>query len=375
MRQVLRAAITGAAIMAAITTAAGQEIPALGPLPEVRAPVDNPTTPAKIELGRKLFWDGRLSGNGAMACVACHLPELGWGTGSPISFGYPGTQHWRNSQTVLNSAYYSKLFWEGNEPSLEAQAEAAATGAVAGNGDPAMMEMRLRAVPEYVEAFREVFGTPWPNINDAWLAIAAFERTIVSDPERVPFDRYRRGEQNAMGDAAKRGKEIFAGKANCIACHNGPLASDQRLYNLGVPENPVFTEDPLYQITLRWENYQKGISEQVYRGADRDLGLYYVTKNPEDMGKFRTPSLRELVWTGPYMHNGVFETLDEVVTFYDAGGGEADNKPAFLRPLGLTDAEMQDLVEFLKALSMTEPLLIDEPRLPETMPFDWSTPQ
>lgn len=339
------------------------DVPPLATMPPPPIPADNPMTPEKVELGKNLFWDGRLSGNGTMGCVVCHQPDLGWGTGGPISFGYPGTQHWRNSQTILNSAYYNKLFWEGNVTSLEAQAPAAAEGAVAGNGDASMMEMRLRFVPEYVAAFREVFGTEWPHVAQAWQAIAAFQRTIITDPELVPFDRYLAGDENALSDAAKRGMDLYNGQAGCISCHNGPLASDEKYYNLGVPPAPEFEEDELYQITLRWELYQKGMPEEVYRAGTDDLGLYHKTKRPEDKGKFRTPSLRELRWTDPYMHNGVFATLAEVVEFYDAGGGAGGT---VLTPLGLSDEEKADLVAFLEALSMDEPLLMDEPELPET---------
>jgi len=333
----------------------------LGPVP---VPADNPMTPEKIALGEKLYWDGRLSGNGSMPCSACHLPDAGWGTGGPISFGYPGTQHWRNSQTVLNSAYYRTGFWEGNVTSLETQAPAAAEGAVAGNGDASTMEMRLRFVPDYVTAFRTVFGTDWPHIAQAWQAIAAYERTIVTDATRVPFDRHLAGDTAAMSDAATRGLALFNGKAGCISCHNGALVSDQKYHNTGVPTAPEFNEDPLYQITLRWELYQKGVSEEVYRHGDRDLGLYFKTKRPGDKGKFRTPSLRELRWTEPYMHNGVIATLADVVAFYNAGGGEGQT--AGLQPLGLSDGEEADLVAFLEALSMDEPLILDEPDLPET---------
>jgi cytochrome c peroxidase len=353
-----------AALVAAPAWAAAGENPPLATLGPVPVPVDNPMTPEKIALGEKLYWDGRLSGNGSMACAACHLPDLGWGTASPISFGYPGTQHWRNSQTVLNSAYYNKGFWEGNVSSLEAQAPAAAEGAVAGNGDGSMMEMRLRFVPEYVRDFKTVFGTDWPNIAQAWQAIAAYERTIVTDVTKVPFDRYLAGDTAALSAEARRGMDLFNDKAGCIACHNGALVSDQNYYNTGVPTAPEFAEDPLFQITQRWELYQKGVSEETYRHGDADLGLYFKTKRPEDKFKFRTPSLRELRWTEPFMHNGVIDTLPEVVAFYNAGGGAGQT--AGLQPLGLSDAEQADLVAFLEALSMDEPLLMDEPDLPET---------
>ena len=338
-------------------------IPPLSTLAPPTDPADNPATPEKVALGKQLFWDGRLSGNGSFGCVVCHQPTLGWGTGGPISFGYPGTQHWRNSQTILNSAYYNKLFWEGSATSLESQAPAAAGGGVAGNGDGSMMEMRLRFVPAYVEAFKAIFGTEWPNVAQAWQAIAAFERTIVTDATKVPFDRYLSGDESALSPAARRGMDLYSGKANCIACHNGALASDERYYNLGVPGAPQFAQDPVHQITLRWELYQKGGPENIYRVGDDDLGLYHKTKRPTDKGKFRTPSLRELRWTAPYMHNGIFASLDDVITFYDAGGGAGNS---VLKPLGLTDTDKTDLIAFLEAMSMDEPLLMQPPELPAT---------
>lgn len=343
--------------------------PPLAPLPPAPVPADNPMSPEKIELGKLLFFDSRLGGDASSPCVACHQPKLGWGDGGEISRGYPGTQHWRNSQTIYNAAYYNKIFWEGSVTSLEAQAPAAAEGNVAGNGDSAMMEMRLRFIPEYVARFKKVFGIEWPRITHAWQAIAAFERTIVSDAKKVPFDRYAMGDKNALSDAQKRGMELFNGKALCIACHNGPLASDQKFHSLGVPENEVFKTEPLYQITHRWEHYQKGVQEKDYRGADLDLGLYYITKNPKDVNKFRTPSLRELKYTAPYMHNGIFYTLDEVVEFYNKGGSSGPNKSPLMRPLNLSDQEKKDLVAFLDALSMDEPLIVAPPALPPYQPL------
>lgn len=362
---VLRLALAASVFAAsAVVLAASPAYPPLGPLPAVPVPTDNAMSDAKVALGKQLFWDGRLSGDGSTPCVSCHLPQLGWGDAGAISRGYPGTKHWRNSQTIVNSAYYNKLFWEGNVTSLEKQAPPAAGGGVAGNGDNSMMEMRLRFIPEYVDAFRKVFGSEWPRMTNAYRAIAAYQRTIVSDADKVPFDRWMAGDKAAMSDSAQRGYKLYTGKANCIACHNGPLASDQKFYNLGLPEHPDFATDPMLQITHRWENYAKGSSEEGYRHADRDKGLYYQTKNPKDVGKFRTPSLRELTYTGPYMHNGTLTTLDEVVAFYNAGGGAASGKTALLKPLGLSEAESKDLVAFLEALSMSEPLLHEAPKLP-----------
>ncbi len=349
--------------------AAPAGFPALAPLPPVPIPTDNPMSAEKVELGKKLFWDARLSGNGATPCLICHFPAIGWGDGQAISRGYAGTKHWRNSQTILNSAYYNKLFWDGSVTSLEAQAPSAAEGAIAGNGDPAMMEMRLRFIPEYVKEFLRVFGIEQPRITQAYQAIAAFQRTIVSDPKKVPFDRYANGDKKALSEQALRGFGLFNGKASCIACHNGPLASDQKFYALGVPEPEEFKTDPLYQITHRWQQYQRGVTEKDYRDADRDAGLYYVTKNPKDAGKFRTPSLRELKYTAPYMHNGAFATLKDVAAFYNRGGGQGPNKTPLMRPLKLSEQEMSDLIAFLESLSMDEPLVVEDPKLPAYAPL------
>jgi cytochrome c peroxidase len=364
------AAALGVLVLGAVLGAGGalgeaQRFPALGPLPPVPVPPDNPMSPAKVELGRLLFWDTRLSGDVSTSCATCHDPKLGWGDGGALSRGYPGTEHWRNSQTVLNSAYYSKLFWAGEVTSLESQASAAATGNVAGNGDPIMMEERLRQIPEYVRQFREVFGVERPTISLAWMAIAAFERTLVSKPEGVPFDRYARGDQSALSPEAKRGLALFQGKAGCIQCHKGPLLSDESYHNLGVPRHAAFESVPLRQITLRYQHVIRGVPETLYRTADRDLGLYYTTKREQDKGKFRTPSLRELKYTAPYMHNGVFGTLEEVIEFYNRGGGDDPKKSPLLKPLGLTEQDKTDLRVFLLSLSSDPPLIVEPPDLPD----------
>ncbi|WP_275097201.1 cytochrome c peroxidase [Sedimenticola hydrogenitrophicus] len=344
-------------------------LPPITHLPPPPVPPDNPMTVEKVELGRKLFFDGRLSGNTRSSCFVCHSPQLGWGDGGGISRGYPGTRHWRNAQTILNSAYYNKIFWDGSVVSLEGQAHAAATGAVGGNVDEAMAEMRLRFVPEYVEAFRQVFGLKQPRVTYAWRAIAAFERTLVSNPKNVPYDRYIAGDEQALTASALRGMKLFHGKANCIQCHNSPLASDQKFYALGVPEHELVQSDPLAQITHRFEQYAKGASLDMYRKADVDHGLYYVTKNPVDKGKFRTPSLRELKYTGPYMHNGGFSTLEEVVAFYNQGGGQHPNKSPLIKPLQISAEEQADLVAFLEALSSDEPIVTAVPAMPDYAPL------
>lgn len=339
---------------------------ALGPPP---IPPDNPMSEAKVELGKLLFFDPILSGNMTMSCSACHLPDAGWTVQTPVSFGYPGSVHWRNIQSVVNAAYYGKLFWAGAARSLEAQARSAARGGVAGNGEDDMMEARLAFVPEYRERFREVFGDTWPTVRNAFRAIAAFQRTLVQTD--TPFDAYMRGDDGALTDPQKRGLALFAGKANCIACHNGPLLSDERYYNTGVPPFSGWEEDPLAQITFRYELLAKGSTEKLYRHTKDDPGLYFRTKNEQHKGKFRTPSLRYTKHTFPYMHNGMIPTLRDVVLFYNDGGGEnefAETKSPLIEPLGLTDGEVDDLVAFLDSLS-GEQLLMEEPDLPYMEPL------
>ena len=345
------------------------EFPPLAALPETPPiPGDNPLSAAKVALGRLLFFDPRLSGDTGTSCATCHDPLAGWGDGNALSFGYKGTEHWRNSQTIVNSAYLSKLFWAGESPSLETQADSAIQGSLAGNGDPTMIEERLSQIPEYVRLFREAFGVGRPAYPLVLKAIASFERSEFNSIDS-PFDRYMRGEKSALTNRAMRGMRLFEGKARCIRCHNGPLLTDESFHNLGVPTSPLFQEDPLYQISLRYQFYSRGVPEAIYRSASSDLGLYYTTKRPADMGKFRTPPLRYLAFTDPYMHNGLFSTLDEVIDFYNAGGGSDPLRSPLLEPLGLSDDEKRDLLAFLRALSGSE-ITLEEPELPPYRAWD-----
>ncbi|MCY4240682.1 MAG: c-type cytochrome [Rhodobacter sp.] len=348
--------LSGAAAMA--QSERPSELAPLGPPP---VPADNPMSQAKIELGRQLFFDPILSGNYGMPCSACHLPEAGWSVQAPVSIGYPGTIHWRNSQTIVNSAYYRKLFWAGASGSLEHQARSAARGGVAGNGEDDMMEARLAFVPRYRRAFREVFGDDWPSVRHAYMALAAFQRSVVQTD--TPFDRYMRGDDGALTESQKRGLDLFVGKANCVTCHSGPLLSNEAYYNTGVPAYTGWEEDPVAQITFRFELYAKGVTEERYRNLKDDPGLYFRTKQEADLGKFRVPSLRYAKYTYPYMHNGMIETLRDVVLFYNQGGGENEfsaTKSPLVKPLGLSDAEIDDVVAFLESLSGDE-IIITEP--------------
>ncbi|WP_163831529.1 cytochrome-c peroxidase [Spartinivicinus ruber] len=354
--------------------AKASQFPPLSPLGKVPEPNDNKTTEQKVALGKLLFFDGRLGGDGSTACASCHVPEMGWDWPGKLSLGYPGTIHWRNAQTIINAAYYDKLFWAGSAKSLEGQARSAAKGAVAGNGEDDIMEARLALIPEYREQFKKVFGDEWPKINNAWNAIAAFERTLIQTD--TPLDRFLIGDKAALTTEQIAGKKLFEGKAGCIQCHNGALASDQSYHNVGVPPSSEWLTNPLAQITMRYELYAKGINEQQYRHTKADPGAYFRTKHSAMKGKFRTPSLRYTLYTAPYMHNGELADLKEVINFYDRGGFTKDGrttaypatKSQLIKPLGLTKKEKQQLLLFLKAFS-GEKITIERPKLPAYQPL------
>lgn len=349
------------AAVVAQTEGSRAERPPLAALPVPSAPQDGPPA-ARVELGRMLFFDARLSGDGSIGCVDCHHPSSGWGDGNDLSRGYPGTTHWRNSQTVVNSGFLSAWFWTGSAKTMEDQAKSAMTGPLAGNMNINLAEERLKQVPEYVALFKQAYGDK-PTMDKAFAAMAAFQRTLNSTDS--PFDRYMRGESTALTAQQLRGKALFEGKADCIACHSGPLLTDQQFHNIGVPKNPAFETDPQRQMAMRERIRSKGVAEEIYLKLDRDPGRYLDTKKAEDFGRFRTPPLRYTAYTAPYMHNGVFFTLAEVVDFYDRGGDEDPfgTKSKDVRPLGLTAAEKADLVAFLEGLSGAE-VKVASPKLP-----------
>ncbi len=361
----------------AVAAGTGAVPPPLAPLGEIPIPPDNKQSPEKVELGKVLFFDPRIGGDASTGCSTCHEPDQGWAWAEDFSRGYPGTVHWRNSQTIVNSGYYPRQFWAGSASSNEKQARSAARGGVAGNGEADIMEARLALIPEYVEGFRKVFGSEWPHIRDAWRAISAFERTLNTTGEHAsPVDKYLAGDQGALDEQQKKGMDLFNGKAGCINCHNGSLTTDLDYHNIGVPPNKRWEEDGLAQITFRFEQYAKGQSEEGYRSAKSDWGFYYRGKNKWDRGKFRTAPLRYLQYTAPYMHNGVFYTLEEVVDFYNAGGFDEEgrttlfpeNKSPLIKPLGLADDEKEALVAFLEALSGPE-IKMAKPAMPDYAPL------
>lgn len=292
--------------------------------PEI--PAANPLTLAKVELGRQLYFDKRLSVDDTVSCATCHDPHHGFAQSEAISIGIQGKKGNRNAPTVLNAALFDMQFWDGRAPSLEEQAKAPIVNPVE-MGMPSLEALveKLKKIPEYRKSFSEAFpdGITVDNIARA---IAAYERTLLAGDS--PFDRYFYGkEENAISPAAKRGLEVFREKGRCVTCHeilsSFALFTDQKFHNVGV-------------------------------GMDKpnpDLGRFLVTKEEKDTGAFKTPTLRNVALTGPYMHDGSEPTLESVVELYDKGGIPNRHLDGGIRPLNLSAQEKKDLVEFMKSLT------------------------
>jgi cytochrome c peroxidase len=306
--------------------------PLLVPLPaEVPAPKDNPTTPQKVALGKQLFFDPRLSGDNKTSCASCHDPKKAFGDGLPRAKGRGGQSLSRNTPTLLNAGFYSTYLWDGRAKSMEEQALLPIQSPDEMNQDLDEMERELSAVPGYVKQFQAVFGGKVTRDGIA-KALAAFQRTLVTKPS--PLDRYLRGEKDALSDQAKEGMRLFLGDAGCVRCHRGPLLSDGKFYRLGV-----------------------GLHDRG-RGA--------VTGKTDDNDKFRTPTLRNIAQTGPYMHDGSQQTLSDVVTFYYRGvpSPASGVPPLDVAPLlGQSFSEIPALVAFLESLTGEAPD-IAPPQLP-----------
>jgi cytochrome c peroxidase len=302
----------------------------LGPLPPVIAPPGNPQSSAKIHLGKELYFDTRLSADGTVSCATCHNPALGWSDEGPTSKGIHGQLGGRRAPPVSNAAYAPLQFWDGRSPSLEDQAKGPIQNPIEmGNTHQAMIQT-VDGITGYIEEFREVFGEGPITVDQVADAIAAFERTVVTTDSK--FDRYARGDHQAMTPLEKQGLEIFNGKGHCTSCHWGPYFSDGRFHNLGVP-----AKDP----------------------KNPDKGRYDVTKDPRDMGAFKTPTVRDAARRAPYLHDGSEKTLESLIDFYNLGGGKDSNLDPLMTPLGLTKREKSALVAFIKALDSLNPEVAD----------------
>lgn len=312
----------------------GMTVPDIGPLPAyVPMPQTNVNFVQKVDLGKKLYFDGRLSKNNAVSCAFCHNPGTGFADARQFSIGAFGTAGGRQAPTVYNTAYNPFQFWDGRATSLEEQAIGPIHNPIEMAETHETVVPKIAKVAGYQKQFRAVFGTG-VNLQGIADAIAAFERTIVS--ANSAFDKYAMGESNAMDESAVRGMNLFKGKARCVLCHNGPNFTDNQFHNLGVPQEGMLKED---------------------------LGRYNVSRRERDKGAFKTPTLRSVTQTAPYMHDGVFKTLEEVIDFKDKGGAANPHLSPLMKPLGLTSEEKNDLLVFLKALDGA-PLKVVMPKLP-----------
>lgn len=331
----------------------------IGPLPVLPVFPENPITGEKVKLGKKLFFDKRLSGSGTVNCAACHNPEKGYSDGLEMSSGYPTTKNWRNSLPVINLAYTSVFSWDGRSTTLEEQTLSEIESAFKMNQNIDYLEEELKEVPEYVTEFQRVFGAEITRERIA-MALSVFQRTIVS--KNAPIDRYLNGEEDALTPIQKKGYDIFTGKGQCVKCHRGPNLAGDWFYNLGVPENPDVTIDSNVSATRRF--YAKVSGYKAYRTLTEDPGRYLITQDLKDWKAFRVPSLREVALTGPYMHNGVFLTIEEVIDFFNMGGGDDPNRTELLKPLYLDDEEKKSLKAFLMEGLKGELVKIKTPDVP-----------
>ncbi|MGY6276146.1 cytochrome-c peroxidase [Methylomonas sp. MgM2] len=345
-------------------TAAAETDPLLG-LPAVPQPADNPQTPAKIALGDKLFHDRRFSVDGTISCASCHDDDRGFTDNLTVSVGHNGLTGTRNAPTVINAAFYKSQFWDGREPDLESQSKQPFVNPVEGglaNHDP-ILEI-VRSDPDYQAAFKEVFAVAGDqlNIDHIAKAIASFERSIVAG--NSAFDRYYfNGDQAALTEQQKRGFNLFLGQGRCVSCHtieqDHALFTDSRFHNIGVGITAIQDDIPRLAQAFLQAKAKGGEVDQMVLSDKKssELGRFAVTDRFDDLGAFKTPTLRNIALTAPYMHDGSLKTLKEVVIHYNNGGVTPagakvnDFLSGGIRPLNMTDAQVDDLVAFLQALT------------------------
>lgn len=347
------AAVLALSLLSSISTA--DDYPALGPLPAKKAP-----SKGAVEMGKRLFFDARISGDGALACAKCHNPEMGFGDGRVLSEAYPGTDYFRNSPTLINVRYKEDFAdtgwgWEGRMgANLNDVMRDQITETTIMNMDMRIMHERLKQDPVYVKMCAENFGGECSS-GKARSALVAFLESLVSND--APFDT------GTMSRAAKKGQQLFEGKAGCIQCHNGPYLSDGKPHNTGIPENLDIFRNAVKHLTYRSVLHTYGVPNiDAWR---RDVGYFLVSRDYADVGKFVTPTLRELKYTAPYMHNGHLETLKDVVDYYARGGSNEDVLPVEIEPLDLSSAEKKNLVAFLEALSSDTPVTVERMTIPQ----------
>jgi cytochrome c peroxidase len=304
-------------------------VPPLG-LPPVPIPADNPPTAETISLGRKLFYDPRLSKNNTLSCASCHNPFIGFSDGRAVAMGFGGAAGVRNAPTILNAAYSPVQFWDGRASSLEAQSAFPLANPLEMNQPHDVSVSKIRKDPEYQQQFARAFGPGSVTLDLIEKSLASFERTLLSG--NSPFDKYEYGgEKHALSESAIRGLQIFRDPArgNCTACHtigdHYALFTDGKFHNIGASVNSS--------------------------GDLTDFGRFAATKIESEKGQFKTPTLRNVALTAPYMHDGSMKTLRDVVDFYAGGGNSNPNLDKEMKPLHLSAQDRADLVAFLESLT------------------------
>ncbi|MEH6542903.1 MAG: cytochrome c peroxidase [Porticoccaceae bacterium] len=332
--------------------------PPLG-LPSIVVPENNPVTESRVSLGRKLFFDRRLSFNETMSCAMCHIPEQGFTNNEmATAVGIEGRTVRRNAPTLYNVAHLTRLFLDSREYSLEQQVwgPLLATNEM-GNPSVGYVIEKLHSLTDYKGLFETAFNKP-AAMETVGAALASFERTLNSADSS--FDRWYFGQQSeALNTQARAGFEVFTGKGNCSGCHSinseHALFTDNRLHNTGIGYRAAMHAKPLTtRVQLgpgQFVDIDTDIVDSVSEVRPNDLGRYEITQSPKDRWKYRTPSLRNIALTAPYMHDGSLPTLREVIEFYDRGGAPNENQDRLIRPLNLNTGEKNNLVMFLQSLT------------------------
>lgn len=338
-------------------------------LPPPPIPEDNSLTAAKINLGRKLFYDRRLSFNNTFSCALCHIPEQGFTSNEmATSVGVEGRSVRRNAPTLYNVAYAQHLFHDGREQTLEQQV----WGPLLANNEMGNVSIgavitKLKQSPDYAGLFEVAFERP-ASMETVGMALASYERAL--NAADAPFDHwYFKQQANALNTAAQRGFALFSGKAGCSACHRldkqQALFMDQHFHNTGIGYRASMSNDSVtrkVQIAPgKFVDVDNSAIQSVAAPQANDLGRYEVTQNPGDRWRYKTPSLRNIALTAPYMHDGSLSTLAEVVAFYNVGGVANENLDPLMKPLNLTNTEQQDLIAFLQSLTSSQvPQLVSD---------------
>ena len=324
--------MTGSVLLCTVILVRGDSAKDTFRLPDtVPVPADNSVTPERVELGKMLFFDPRMSGSNWISCASCHNPSLGWSDGLPTAIGDGMRVLGRSTPSIVNSAFNRYQMWDGRFNSLEEQAWGPMLASAEMHGSTEEVLAKLKAAPGYAQAFERAYPGEGMTKETVAKAIASFERTVISKDS--PFDRWKQGDEAAVSPSAKRGFELFTGKANCVACHQGANFTDQGFHNIGLKNNT-------------------------------DEGRYAKVPIKVLKGAFKTPSLRDIALTAPYMHNGAYRTLEDVVDHYSRGGDNSENLDPNIKPLNLADQEKKDLVEFLRSLTgKQDPITL--PKLPQ----------